>query len=78
MASSDIGKRTADDIVALREVWHTKEHPLFTEFSEGRFGLEPLGILMAQHYQHVIRALPSFGHIYAKAPPRAAGSFLRT
>ena len=24
---------------------------------------------MAQHYQHVIRALPSFGHIDAKAPP---------
>ena len=71
MVSSDIGKRTAEDIVALREVWHTKEHPFFIEFSEGRFGLEPLGKLMAQHYQHVIRVLPSFGHIYAKAPPES-------
>jgi len=61
MANSKIGKRTADDIVALREQWHKKEHPLFIEFSEGRFGLEPLGKLMTQHYQHVIRALPSFG-----------------
>ena len=69
MASTDIGARTAQDIVALREVWHTKDHPFFVEFSEGKFGLEPLGRLMAQHYQHVIRALPSFGHIYAKAPP---------
>ena len=69
MASTDIGARTAQDIVALREVWHTKDHPFFVEFSQGKFGLEPLGRLMAQHYQHVIRALPSFGHIYAKAPP---------
>ncbi len=69
MAGNDIGRRTADDIVALRETWHTKDHPFFVEFSEGKIGLEPLGKLMAQHYQHVIRALPSFGHIYAKAPP---------
>ncbi len=69
MAGSDIGRRTADDIVALRETWHTKDHRFFVEFAQGKIGLEPLGALMAQHYQHVIRALPSFGHIYAKAPP---------
>jgi pyrroloquinoline quinone (PQQ) biosynthesis protein C len=68
MDSTEIGRKTADDIIALREAWHTKDHPFFVEFWQGPFGLEPLGRLMAQHYQHVIRALPSFGHIYAKAP----------
>lgn len=65
-----IGRETADQIVALREKWHTKDHRFYVEFSEGKFGLEPLGDLMAQHYQHVVRVLPSFGIAYYKAPPQ--------
>ena len=64
-----IGQETAEQIVALREKWHTKDHPFYVEFHQGKFGLEPMGKLMAQHYQHVTRALPSFGIAYYKAPP---------
>ncbi len=67
-ATTRIGKDTADAVVGLRETWHTKNHPFYVEFHQGRIGLEPMAALMAQHYQHVIRALPSFGLIYAKAP----------
>lgn len=67
--TNGIGRETADEIIAIRERWHTKNHPFYTEFAEGKFGLEPLGWQMAQHYQHVIRALPSFGIAYYKAPP---------
>ncbi len=64
-----IGEETAAAVVALRETWHTKNHPFYVGFHEGRIGLGPMAALMAQHYQHVSRVLPSFGLIYAKAPP---------
>ena len=64
-----IGRETAEAVVGLRELWHTKDHPFYVEFHRGAFGLGPMAALMAQHYQHVVRALPSFGTIYAKAPP---------
>jgi pyrroloquinoline quinone (PQQ) biosynthesis protein C len=63
-----IGRETADRIVAIRETWHTKNHPFYVDFFEGKFGLGPVGALMAQHYQHVTRVLPSLGVAYYKAP----------
>jgi pyrroloquinoline quinone (PQQ) biosynthesis protein C len=63
-----IGVRTADKIIALREQWHTKNHPFFVDFWKGKFGLKPVGRMMAQHYQHVYRVLPCQGFAYAKAP----------
>ncbi len=69
------GKQAAEGVVAIREAWHTKNHPFYLEFHSGKIGLEPMGRLMAQHYQHVKRVLPSFGVIYYKSPP-AARSFI--
>ena len=66
-----IGRETADEIVALRETWHTRNHPIYVEFAEGRIGLEPHGRLMAQHYQHVSRLVPALGLMYYKAGPEA-------
>ncbi len=63
-----IGSATVDAIVALRETWHTKNHPFFIEFAQGKIGLEPLGRMMAQHYQHVQRVQPSLGLLYYRAP----------
>lgn len=68
---NDYGRRAAREIVALRNTWHTKDHPFFIGFHQGAFGLRPLGLLMAQHFQHVKRVLPSFGIAYYKAPPEA-------
>jgi pyrroloquinoline quinone (PQQ) biosynthesis protein C len=64
-----VGRETADKIVALRERWHTKNHPYFLDFAAGKFGLGPVGAMMAQHYQHVQRVLPSLGIAFYKAPP---------
>lgn len=62
-----IGEATASDIVALRDPWHTKDHPFFIEFHEGKIGLDALGALMVQYYQHVDRVMPSLGIAIFKA-----------
>ena len=52
---------------AIRDRWHTKRHPFFREFSEGRLALKALGRYQALHYHFVSYALPSFGLFYALA-----------
>ena len=42
-----IGEATAAEVVALRHKLHTKDHPFFVEFHEGKIGLDALGALMA-------------------------------
>ncbi len=66
-----IGEKTAREIVAVREKWHTKNHRFYVEFHHGKVGLEAMGRLMAQHYQHVARVMPSLGIAYYRAPPSA-------
>jgi pyrroloquinoline quinone (PQQ) biosynthesis protein C len=56
-----------DRIVAIRDHWHTKQHPFFRAFAEGKVPLKALGRYQALHYQYVSRALPSFGLFYARA-----------
>jgi len=75
MANS-IGKDTAEKVVALRERWHTKNHPFFLDFAAGRIGLAPVAAMMAQHYQHVRRVLPSQGIAYFRAPEGEARRFI--
>jgi len=50
-----------DDIRAIRERWHTKNHPFFGALAEGTLPLRVLGVYLALHYQFVQRALASFG-----------------
>jgi pyrroloquinoline quinone (PQQ) biosynthesis protein C len=71
--SSAIGRETARKIVELRNLWHTKDHPFYVEFSEGKFDLEPLGLLQAQHYQHTKRTWPALGITLSKAAAIPAG-----
>jgi len=61
ITTNPVGETTASEIVALREKWHTKDHPFFVEFSEGKVGLPELGALIAQHYHHFVHALPAHG-----------------
>ena len=55
-----------DDIRAIRERWHTKNHPFFGALAEGKLPLRGLGIYLALHFQFVQRALASFGILYTR------------
>ena len=78
MGGNPTGRAAAERIVAIREKWHTKNHPFFIEFSEGKIGLDALGTLMAQHYQHVSRVQPSLGVVIYKAPGAARKFMVET
>jgi pyrroloquinoline quinone (PQQ) biosynthesis protein C len=54
------------DIHAIRERWHTKNHPFFAALAEGKLPLRALGTYLALHYQFVQRALASFGILYTR------------
>jgi pyrroloquinoline quinone (PQQ) biosynthesis protein C len=51
--------RVIDDILAIRERWHTKNHPFSRAFAEGRLPLRAMGVYLALHWQFVQR-LASF------------------
>src|SRR2546422_6543742 len=55
-----------DDVIAIRERWHTKRHPFFQAFAEGKLPLRALGIYKAMHWHFVQRAVASFGIVYAR------------
>ena len=57
----------AQEIVAIRDRWHTKNHPFFRAFGEGKLPLKAMGRYLALHYQFVARALPSMGVFYARS-----------
>jgi len=57
----------ADKIVAIRDRWHTKNHPFFQTMAEGKLPLKALAKFQALHYQYVARAAPSFGVFYSRA-----------
>jgi pyrroloquinoline-quinone synthase len=57
----------ADRIVEIRERWHTKKHPFFAAFAEGKLPLRALGRYQALHYHYVKLAVASFGLIYARS-----------
>jgi pyrroloquinoline quinone (PQQ) biosynthesis protein C len=65
---TSIGHQTAEKIVALREQWHTKNHPFYLDFFEGKIGIKEMGVLMAQHYHHAWNVGPYVAYAYVKAP----------
>ena len=58
----------AERINAIRDLWHTKNHPFFQAMTDGSLELRALGIYMANHFQFVAQALPAFGLMYYRAP----------
>jgi len=56
-----------EEIVAIRDRWHTKNHPFFRAFGEGKLPLKSMGRYLALHYQFVSRALPSIAVLYSRA-----------
>ena len=66
--NGDLGSNVpiTERILAIRERWHTKRHPFFLAFGEGKLPLKALGRYQALHYHFVSRALASFGLLYAR------------
>ena len=58
----------ADRINAIREKWHTKNHPFFQAMAEGALDLHALGVYMANHFKFVEMVQPSFGLLFYRAP----------
>lgn len=61
-AGDDIAAR----ITAIRDKWHTKQHPMFKALAKGELDLRVLGIYMAQHAKYVRYGLEAFGLLYAR------------
>jgi pyrroloquinoline quinone (PQQ) biosynthesis protein C len=55
-----------DDVLAVRERWHTKRHPFFQAFGEGKLPLRALGLYMGLHWHFVQRAIAGFGVLFAR------------
>jgi len=53
-------------ILAIRDRWHTKRHPFFRAFFEGKLALKALGRYQALHYHFVAYAVRSFGLFYTR------------
>lgn len=59
--------RAIEDIIAIRNHWHTKRHPLFSDLAAGKLDLRVLGTYMAQHAKFVKIAYQAFGMIITRA-----------
>ena len=66
--SKPAGTVVAEQIVAIRELWHTKKHPFFVAMTDGSLPLRALGVYMANHYRFVEYAVPGMGLHYFRAP----------
>lgn len=64
--ATTVSSRVIDDILAIRERWHTKRHPFFLAFGEGTLPLRAMGIYKAMHWHFVQRAIASFGVLFAR------------
>lgn len=74
---SRVGSRAiANRIIAIREQWHTKNHPFFKRFGEGKLPLRAMGLYMGQHYKFVTLVLPSFGYLFTRAPGDVRSSII--
>jgi len=71
-----LGRQAAEKVIALREQWHTKNHPFYMDFYNGKIGIKEMGLLMAQHYQHVWNVGPFVAYAYLKASPEDRVSVL--
>jgi pyrroloquinoline quinone (PQQ) biosynthesis protein C len=56
-----------DDVLAIRDRWHTKQHPFFLALADGKLPLRALGVYMALHWHFVQRALAGFGVFFMRA-----------
>ena len=56
----------SEKIIAVRDRWHTKNHPLFTTLANGDLDIRVLGIHQAMHAKFVVLALEAFGILYSR------------
>ena len=64
LANADVS--FGEKIIAVRDKWHTKNHPLFTTLATGKLDIRVLGIHQAMHTKFVVLALEAFGLLYTR------------
>ena len=64
LANADVS--FGEKIIAVRDKWHTKNHPLFTTLATGNLDIRVLGIHQAMHAKFVVLALEAFGLLYTR------------
>ena len=68
MATPLIREAFVEELIALRDRYHTKNHSFFDAWSNGELTKEQMGRYMAQHFQLVREILRPFGVAYSRAP----------
>lgn len=56
-----------DEIISVRDRWHTKHHPMFRDLADGKLDLRVLGVYMAQHGKFVKFAYEAFALMIVRA-----------
>ena len=56
-----------DEIISVRDRWHTKHHPMFRDLADGKLDLRVLGVFMAQHGKFVKFAYEAFALMIVRA-----------
>lgn len=58
----------AQQIVAIMDKWHIKNHPFFKLVEKGELPIPALGVWLAQHYHYVLNGFTGFGLLYSRGP----------
>ncbi|MCL6563933.1 MAG: iron-containing redox enzyme family protein [Firmicutes bacterium] len=56
------------ELYAIRDAYHTKDHPFFLLWGEGKLTLKQMGVYMIQHLLHVEDIFQALGITYSRAP----------
>jgi pyrroloquinoline quinone (PQQ) biosynthesis protein C len=75
MQGARLHEAFVEELIALRDRYHIKNHAFFDHWAAGELTKPQMGRYMAQHYQLVQEILRPFGVAYAKAP-RAVQQFV--
>lgn len=60
-----------EGLMAIRDRWHTKNHPFVRDWRAGKLNLRQMGYFVAQHLHHAEACIANFGLLLPKASGEA-------
>lgn len=57
-----------DQLIAVRDRYHSSKHPLFDRWEQGELTRRQMGEYIVQHYLHTDHTFRQFGVVYSRAP----------